>query len=62
VVRADGAGRRVLAEELTREARDSTRFVGWSPDGKAARLDCYWKSEDVGKWEEEHKFDTRVFA
>jgi TolB protein len=54
VVKADGTGRRVLAEELTREAGSWTEF-GWSPDGKAARLSCYWKSEEVGKWEEEHK-------
>src|SRR2546425_10322070 len=55
VVKADGTGRRVLAEELTREAGYSTQFVGWSPGGKAARLSCDWKSEEVGKWEEEHK-------
>src|SRR4051812_831347 len=55
VVQADGTGRRVLAEELTREANYSTQFVGWSPDGKAARLGRYWKSAEVGKWEEEHK-------
>src|SRR5262249_6848811 len=29
--------------------------VGWSADGKAARLSCDWKSEEVAKWEEEHK-------
>src|ERR1700719_358121 len=55
VVKTDGTGRRVLAEELTREAGSSTQFVGWSPDGKAARLSCDWKSEEVGKWEEEHR-------
>src|SRR5262245_35070152 len=55
VVKADGTGRRVLAEELTREAGASTQFVGWSPDGKAARVSWYWKSDEVGKWEEEHK-------
>jgi Tol biopolymer transport system component len=55
VVKADGTGRRVMAEELTREAGYSTQFVGWSPDGKAARLSRDWKSEEVGKWEEEHR-------
>ena len=55
VVKADGTGRRVLAEELTREKGSWTQFVGWSPDGKAARLSRNWKSEEVGKWEEEHK-------
>src|SRR5260221_13043905 len=54
VVKADGTGRRVLGEELTREVGSWTEF-GWSPDGKAARLSRYWKSEEVGKWEEEHK-------
>ena len=37
VVKADGTGRRVLAEELTREAGSWTQFVGWSPDGKATK-------------------------
>jgi TolB protein len=55
VVKADGTGRLVLAEELTREAGSCTQFVGWSPDGKAARVSRNWKSEEVGKWEEEHK-------
>ena len=55
VVKADGTARRVLAEELTREAGSWTQFVGWSPDGTAARLSRNWKSEEVGKWEEEHK-------
>jgi hypothetical protein len=55
VVKADDTGRRVLAEGLTREAGASTQFVGWSPDGKSARLSRDWKSEEVGKWEEEHK-------
>jgi TolB protein len=55
VVKADGTGRHVLAEALTREAGYYTQFVGWSPDGKAARLSCDWKSEEVAKWEEEHK-------
>src|SRR5690349_20493494 len=44
VVRADGTGRRVLAEGLTREAGAWTQFAGWSPDGKAARVSRNWKS------------------
>ena len=36
VVKADGTGRRVLAEELTREKNSWTQFRGWSPDGKTA--------------------------
>src|SRR5262245_16324768 len=55
VVKADGTGRRVLAEELTREPGYATQFVGWSPDGKAARLGRGFKSDEVGAWEEKHK-------
>jgi TolB protein len=55
VVKADGTGRRVLAEELTREADYSTQFAGWSKDGKAALLSRCWKSDEVGNWEEKHK-------
>src|SRR5262249_51275169 len=55
VVKANGTGRRVLAEELTREKGSWTQFVGWSPDGKAARLSRSWKSEEAGKWEEKHR-------
>src|SRR5262245_36671471 len=54
VVKADGTGRRVLAEELTREADYSTQFAGWSKDGKAALLSRCWKTDEVGNWEEKH--------
>src|SRR5262249_5797203 len=54
-VKADGTGRRVLAEELTREPNTWTQFTGWSPDGKTAILSRAWQSEENGKWEEEHK-------
>src|SRR5262249_44999335 len=55
VVKADGTGRRVLAEELTREAGYSTEVGRWSPDGTAARVSRCWKSDAVGNWEEKHK-------
>jgi Tol biopolymer transport system component len=55
VVKADGTGRRVLAEELTREKGSWVQFYGWSPDGKTAILLRGWESEANGKWEEEHK-------
>ncbi len=55
VVKADGAGRRALAEEMTREKHSWTQFVGWSPDGKTAILGRGWESAENGKWEEEHK-------
>jgi Tol biopolymer transport system component len=55
VVRADGTGRRVLAEELTAERYSWTQFAGWSPDGSQAILGRGWESPANGKWEEEHK-------
>src|SRR5262249_5678121 len=55
VVKADGTGRRVLAEDLTREKGSWTQFYAWSPDGKTALLLRGWESEENGKWEEEHK-------
>lgn len=54
-IKGDGAGRRVLAEELSREKFASTQFAGWSPDGKTAILNRGWESAENGKWEEEHK-------
>src|SRR5260221_13162141 len=55
VSKADGTGRRVLAEDVTREKLTWTQFVGWSPDGKTAIFGRGWKSEENGKWEEEHR-------
>ena len=55
VVKADGTGRRVLAEELTREKNSWTQFRGWSPDGKTAVFARSWMSDENGKWEEEHQ-------
>ena len=55
VVKADGTGRRALAEELTRDKGYSTHFYGWSPDGKTAVLLRSWESEENGKWEEAHQ-------
>jgi Tol biopolymer transport system component len=55
VVKTDGTGRRVLAEELAREKNASTQFRGWSPDGKTAVFSRAWMSDENGKWEEEHR-------
>jgi Tol biopolymer transport system component len=54
IVRADGTGRRPLAEELTRERFTWTQFAGWSPDGRLAVVDRGWESPDNARWEEEH--------
>jgi Tol biopolymer transport system component len=55
VVKTDGTGQRILAEELTKEKNSSTQFRGWSPDGKIAIFSREWMSDENGKWEEEHK-------
>src|SRR5262249_9631129 len=55
VAKADGAGRRVLAAEVTQEKGWGTAVTGWSPDGKTAILARSWESEENGKWEEEHR-------
>ena len=55
VVKADGTGRRLLAEELTRAKNYWTQFNGWSPDGKIAIFSRAWASDENGKWEKEHK-------
>src|ERR1051325_2951217 len=55
VVKADGTGRRLLADALANEADAWTQFVGWSPDGQTAIVSRGWQSPDNAKWEEEHK-------
>jgi Tol biopolymer transport system component len=55
VVRADGTGRRLLAEGLSRQRYSWTQFAGWSPDGRLAILGRSWESPENGKWEEEHR-------
>jgi Tol biopolymer transport system component len=55
VVKADGTGRRTVAEQLTRETHNWTQFAGWSPNADAAILGRGWESAENGTWEEEHK-------
>lgn len=55
IVKADGAGRRVFAEELTRKPHSWTQFAGWSPDGKKAILGSHWESPENAAWERAHK-------
>lgn len=54
-VRADGALKRTVALELSREPETWTQFAGWSPDGRFAILGRGWESPENGRWEEEHK-------
>lgn len=51
----DGTARRVLAEELTRDADTWTQFAGWSPEGKYAVVGRGWESPENARWEEEHR-------
>ncbi len=55
VMKADGTGRRVLAEELTREKHSWTQFSRFSSDGRTAVVSRCWESAENGKWEEENK-------
>jgi TolB protein len=55
VVRSDGIGRRLVAEELSKEPDTWTQFAGWSPDGKSAIIGVGWESVENAKWEEENK-------
>jgi Tol biopolymer transport system component len=55
VVKPDGSGRRVLAEELASEPDSWTQFAGWSPDGRIAVIGRGWQSPENARWEEEHK-------
>jgi Tol biopolymer transport system component len=55
VVRADGTGRRLVAESLTSERNSWTQFAGWSPDGSVAIIGRGWESPENARWEEEHK-------
>lgn len=55
VVRADGSGRRVLAEELVKRDQSWTQFAGWSPDGRQAVVLSLWESPENAAWEREHK-------
>lgn len=55
VVKMDGSGRRLLADELANDADAWTQFAGWSPDGKIAIVGRGWQSPENAKWEEDHK-------
>ena len=55
VTRADGGGRRLLAEQLIRDENSWTQFAGWSPDGRYAIVGSGWESPENATWEEEHR-------
>jgi TolB protein len=55
IVQADGSNRKLIAEDLAKEADCWTQFAGWSPDGKTAIIYRGWESPENAKWEEEHK-------
>jgi TolB protein len=55
LVGADGKGRKILAQELTKKEHSWTQFAGWSPDGKTAIIGSHWESTGNAAWEREHK-------
>jgi Tol biopolymer transport system component len=55
VARADGAGRRPVAEKLVDGPDVWTQFAGWSPDGATAIVGRGWESPENAQWEEEHQ-------
>ena len=55
VVRADGTGRRLVAEDLTKEPDAWTQFAGWSPDGRTAVIGAGWQSPENARWEEANR-------
>lgn len=55
VVRIDGTGARLVAEDLSRQADSWTQFAGWSPDGRLAIIGRGWQSPENARWEEEHQ-------
>lgn len=55
LVRADGSGRKLLAENLVKEPHTWTQFAGWSPDGRIAVLGSGWESPENARVEEEQK-------
>jgi hypothetical protein len=52
LVRADGSGQRVLAEDLCRKPDCWTQFAGWSPDGRTAVILSGYNSPANAAWEE----------
>ncbi|MFO0968476.1 MAG: hypothetical protein U0793_23210 [Gemmataceae bacterium] len=55
LIGADGAARRLVAQDLAKEPDTWTQFAGWSPDGTTAIIGAGWQSPENAKWEEEHK-------
>ena len=55
VVKADGSGRRLMADSLADDPESWTQFAGWSKDGKTAIISRGWESVENAKWEEEHR-------
>jgi TolB protein len=55
IIKADGTGRRILAEELCKKPGSSTQFAGWSPDGGKATILSSYNPPENADWEEKHK-------
>ncbi len=55
MARADGTGRRLVAEQLATEPDTWTQFAGWSPDGRRAVVVRGWEDPENARWEEAHR-------
>jgi Tol biopolymer transport system component len=55
LIKANGSGRAVLAEELCRKPGSFTQLAGWSPDGKQAIVSNGYNTQDNAAWEEKHR-------
>lgn len=54
-VKADGSGRRLVAQDLVDDPDAWTQFAGWSPDGVQAIVYRGWQDPENAKWEEQHR-------
>jgi hypothetical protein len=55
LIKADGSGRRLLAEELCKKPGSFTQFAGWAPDGSKAIILSGYNPAENAAWEEKHK-------
>ncbi len=55
VTKADGSGKRTMAEQLADGPDAWTQFAGWSPDGDQAIVYRGWQNPENARWEEEHR-------
>ncbi len=55
IVKGDGSGRQLVAQDLVDDPDAWTQFVGWSPDGEQAIVSRGWQDPENAQWEEQHR-------